>query len=291
MERVRTAPGGPERTARALFEAGVDLLGGSPEQRLETKVLLLRAARLSEAEFLAFPETPVSARAEERFGRWLSLRRSGVPLAYVTGGREFWSLPFRVTPSVLIPRPETEMLVERVLALVRSGREAICDVGTGCGNIAVSLARELPHASVWATDISRRALAVAAGNAARLGVPGIVFLRSNLLAEPRRRGLRFDVIVSNPPYVSLGEWAALPAEIRAHEPGRALLAGESGLDIFRRLIRQAPRCLRPEGYLILEIGDGQQPAVLDMFGPRWTEVETGWDLRGCPRVITARLLA
>ncbi len=278
----------PTKTLRELFDEGRALLAGTRDPLLESKVLLLRAARVGEERFLARPDDPVEPRREAFFRKLLEGRRRGVPIAHLTGVKEFWSLPFRVGPSVLIPRPETEMLVERVLALTPTGRESILDVGTGCGCIAVALARERPRARVVASDVSARALAVARANAARHGAAGIEFVRGSLLAPFRRRGDRFDVVVSNPPYIPRPEYEALEDEVRRHEPRRALLGGEDGLDLIRRLARQAPRVLSPGGYLVLEIGDGQRRGALDAFGAGWREIETGWDLAGVPRVITAR---
>ena len=211
-----------------------------------------------------------------------------MPLSHLTGTKEFWSIPFEVTPSVLVPRPETEGLVEKVLELSTRESETILDVGTGSGCIAIALARELPRAEVTAVDVSERALRVARRNAARQKVRHIEFGRSDLFSAFRGTGLRFDFVVSNPPYVSREEWEALPADVRDFEPRRALLAGESGLELIERLVRRARTFLKPGGYLIFEIGEGQRDRVLGLFSRRWTEIETAWDLSGKPRVITAR---
>lgn len=276
------------KTLQDLFRHGAGLLHDSPQSVLEAKVLLLRAALLSEEDFFAAPHAPFSAKTESFFLRLVEKRKEGVPLSYLTGTKEFWSIPLKVSPSVLIPRPETEILVEKVLELSSRDREDILDVGTGSGNIAIALAKELPRARIYAADISLRALNVARRNAAVHKVRQVDFVRSNLFSAFRGSGLRFDFIVSNPPYVSRRDWDALPPEIRAFEPRRALLAGESGLELIQRLVRQARTYLKPGGYLIFEIGDGQRDGVLALFGRRWTEIETAWDLAGKPRVITAR---
>jgi release factor glutamine methyltransferase len=276
------------KTLDDLFRQGIALLHDRPQSVLESKVLLLRAASLSEEAFFAAPRTPVSPKAEAYFLRLVGRRRQGVPLSYLTGTREFWSIPLAVSPSVLIPRPETEILVEKVLELSGRCSECILDLGTGSGNIAIALARELPRARIIAADISTRALAVARRNAALQKAGRIEFVRSNLFGSFRGTGMRFDFIVSNPPYVSRREWEGLPAEIREFEPRRALLAGESGLEFVLRLARGARTFLKPGGYLIFEIGEGQRDEVLALFGKRWTEIETAWDLAGKPRVITAR---
>ena len=276
------------KTLQELFRHGADLLQDRPQSVLEAKVLLLRAARLSEEDFLAAPHTPLAPKTEAFFLRLVEKRKEGVPLSYLTGTKEFWSIPLRVSPSVLIPRPETEILVEKVLELSCRDPETILDAGTGSGNIAIALAKELPRARIYAADISLRALNVARSNASLQKVRQVDFLRSNLFSAFRGTGIRFDFIVSNPPYIAKVDWQNLPPEIRDFEPRRALLAGESGLEFVERLVRQAGRFLRRGGYLIFEIGDGQRDNVLGLFGQRWTEIETAWDLAGKPRVITAR---
>ena len=275
-------------TFSELFRAGAALLGGRPQALLEAKVLLLRAARLTEERYLAAPDKPCPPRAEAFFRRLVERRLAGAPLAHLTGTREFWSLPFEVGPSVLVPRPETEGLVEKVLELSSRGDEDIVDVGTGSGCIAVALAQELPRARIRAVDVSERAPRVARRNAARHKARRIEFLRSDLLSAFRATGLEFDFIVSNPPYIARAEWDGLPEDVRRYEPRRALLAGESGLELIERLVRRSAAFLKPGGYLVLEIGEGQRDRVLALFGRRWTEIETAWDLAGKPRVITAR---
>ena len=277
-----------KRTLVDLYRSGVALLNDQPQAVLEAKILLLRAARLTEEKYLAAPDKPCSIQAEAYFRRLVGKRLDGVPLAHLTGVKEFWSIPFEVTPSVLVPRPETEVLVEKVLELSTRESESILDVGTGSGCIAVALAKELPRARIQAVDISERALDVARRNASRHKAKHIQFRKSNLFSAFRGTGTRFDFIVSNPPYVSRGDWDGLPADVRDFEPRRALLAGESGLELIERLVRRAGTFLRPGGYLIFEIGDGQRDRVLGLFGRRWTEIETAWDLAGKPRVITAR---
>ena len=278
----------PDKTLSEVYKNGVELLNGRPQALLEAKVLLLRAAAISEEQYLAAPDRRCSPNAEAYFRRLVGRRLAGVPLSHLTRTKEFWSIPFEVTPSVLVPRPETEGLVEKVLELSTREAESILDVGTGSGCIAVALAKELPRADIHAVDISERALAVARRNAARQKAKHIQFQRSDLLSAFRGTGLRFDFIVSNPPYVSRAEWDALPPDVRDFEPRRALFAGNSGLELIERLVRRAGAFLRPGGYLILEIGDGQRDRVLRLFGRRWTDIETAWDLAGKPRVITAR---
>jgi release factor glutamine methyltransferase len=276
------------KTLVDLYRSGVALLNDRPQAVLEAKVLLLRAARLTEEKYLAAPDCPCSPKAEAYFQRLVKKRRDGVPLAYLTGVKEFWSIPFEVTPSVLVPRPETEVLVEKVLELASRDNDAILDVGTGSGCIAVALAKELPRAHIQAVDISEWALRVARRNASRHKARHIQFHKSDLFSAFRGTGVRFDFIVSNPPYIPRAEWDGLPPEVRDFEPRRALLSGASGLEMIERLVMRARTYLKPGGYLIFEIGDGQRDKVLSLFGKRWTEIETAWDLAGIPRVITAR---
>ncbi len=276
-------------TLAGLFRKGAELLGGTPEALLESKVLLLAAARIDETRLLASAESEADERTAARFFASIEKRLAGVPLSYITGRKEFWSLDLRVSPSVLIPRPDTEVLVEKVLELsARRPGEAILDIGTGSGNIAIALAKEMPRAAVHAVDISMRALKTAMSNAAALGINNIRFARSNLFSAFRGSGLKFDFVVSNPPYISRKDWEALEPGIRDHEPRKALLAGDSGLETIERLIRGARTYLRPGGYLVFEFGDGQRDDILDLFGPGWRELETAWDLSGLPRAITAR---
>jgi release factor glutamine methyltransferase len=256
---------------------------------VEAKVLLLQATGLSEVEFLGSPRRRLSAKQERAFSRLVERRLSGVPLAYITGRKEFWSLPFKVGPGVFIPRSETELVIEKALESARTGRETIVDIGTGSGNIAVALARELPEARIVATDISARALKTARFNAEINQAERIAFIRGNLFAPLKGLDLaeKCDCIVSNPPYVAAAEWAALAGEVRDHEPKRALFAGKTAFEFIGRLVRGALDYLRPGGHLLFEIGDGQAEGALALFDDRWTGADVFDDLRGVPRVIKA----
>jgi len=257
---------------------------------LEAKLLLLRCARLKEERFLAEPDRHVSALAEARLQRLVERRLSGVPLAYLTGMREFWSIHFLVSPGVFIPRPETELVVEQVLKLVTQTDGRVLDVGTGCGNIALSLARELPRFQVLAVDVSQRAVARARANADRLELSRVEVIHGSLFSKLKGRGLEgaLDFIVSNPPYVSIDEWDGLEEGIKLHEPKRALVPGPTGLEFIARLIKRSPKYLKPDGFLIFEIGAGQDKLVLSLFDKRWKGVERVLDLAGIPRVIIAQ---
>jgi release factor glutamine methyltransferase len=219
----------------------------------------------------------------------LVLRRSRrEPVAYIVGHREFFGREFAVSPAVLVPRPETEVLVEAALeriANVESPR--IVDVGTGSGCIAITLALEAPHARVRATDTSAAALDVAQRNARRLGADDqIAFVRESLL-DPDSGG-PFDLIVSNPPYIATVDRDALPPEVRLFEPGEALFGGADGLAVVRPLVAAAERVLRPGGWLAIEIGAGQANAVSALVEtPAWRRLELRQDLQGIPRVALA----
>jgi release factor glutamine methyltransferase len=222
-------------------------------------------------------------------------RAAGEPVQYITGETEFCGLRLMVDRRVLIPRPETELLVETVASKVkaeggeRKAAVKIVDVGTGSGCIAIALAKKLPEAEIFGLDASREALEVARGNAALNKVEkNIRFLESDLL-EGLPDSSHVDVVVSNPPYIADGEIAKLPKEVRDFEPVYALQAGEDGLKVIRRLVTMAKRVLSPSGFMALEIGAGQRPAVEEFFGRQGYEVaEVVKDLQGHERVVVAR---
>jgi len=228
----------------------------------------------------------------ERFQGLVSRRLRAEPVAYMTGTQEFWSLDFRVTPDVLIPRPETEHLVEAVLDFLasRPGPSRILEIGTGSGAVAVSLAKEDPRAEIWATDVSAPALDVARDNAARHGVEGkIRWLRGDLFAPVQGFSGWFDVLVSNPPYVPSGEMGGLPRDVRDWEPALALDGGADGMDFYRRLARDGVRHLRQGGLLAVEAGAEQSRGVSRLFQARdgLHRLRVRRDYAGLPRVVTA----
>lgn len=272
-----------ERVAEAgrrLAAAGID----ARDAAFDAEVLARRALGWDRAAYLARRRGPAPADFGDRFDRLIARRRRREPVARITGSREFWGLDIEVTPAVLVPRPESELLVETALSRLgdRRARWAVADVGTGSGCVAIALARELPRARVTATDICPRALAVARRNAARHGAADrLTFRRTDLL-----QGLsgRFDLIVSNPPYVPDAAVAALAPEVGRHEPAAALRGGPDGLDTVRRLAAAASRRLRRGGWLVMEIGAGQAGAVrgiADRAGLRTLAVRP--DLQGIPR--------
>ncbi len=272
-------------------ELGVARLGRNPalqsRSHADATLLLLHALQWTRAELLARPAYPLQPEEERLYREHLEKRARGIPIQYITGEQEFWGLPFSVTPDVLIPRPETEHLVEAVLERLRDHpAPRIVDVGTGSGAIAIALAHALPQAQITALDVSEAALTVAKKNAARNGVAAqIRWLHGDLLAGVLHEN--FDAVVSNPPYIAEAERATLSAEVRDHEPSLALFAGATGLEIYERLIPQARSVLAPEGWLFLEIGFGQQAAI-EKFLFDWQQVVFVPDLQGIARVACAQ---
>jgi release factor glutamine methyltransferase len=274
----------PDTIGSALVY-GAAQLGALPTARRDAELLLMHVLACDRAYLLTHPETQLTAEQYAVYDAWLTRRARHEPVQYIVGEQEFFGLKFRVTPDVLIPRPETEHLVEAALA--RTDRDAslrIADVGTGSGAIAVALAHALPQARITALDISATALAVAQENAKNHGVSDrIRFFESDLLAAVT--GEQFDMMVSNPPYVADDE--ELEPQVRDYEPAPALFAGPEGLDIYRRLIPQAQDALRPGGWLLLEIGHGQRGAVAQLLAG-WGNVSYVADLQGIPRVACAQ---
>ena len=252
----------------ALSSSGID-----PR---DARLLLAAATGFSEASVLAFQEKSLPGEAEERFTEFLARRRTGEPVAYILGRREFYGIELAVNPAVLIPRPETELLVE--LALEREFSTAV-DLGTGCGAIALALKKHRPRAKVVAVEASAAALVVARRNAARYGLD--VDWRHGRWLEPLGAE-RFDLIVSNPPYVPAGDPHL--AELR-FEPASALVAGPEGLDAIREIARGAAAHLPPGGWLFIEHGMGQDRAVRELLAAGGLEAVSTWpDLAGIPRV-------
>jgi release factor glutamine methyltransferase len=277
-------------TIQKLCISGKSLLKDFPDAAVETKVLILKGLGISEEIFYSYPDRIVSESEIQQFYRLVSKRQQGIPLAYVIGEREFWGLPFKVTPGVLIPRPETELLVEKVIELSTRMRELIVDIGTGAGNIAVSLARELPEVRILATDISSKALKTAQLNASLQKAEGISFLKGSLFSPLRKLHLegQCDFIISNPPYVSESQWEILPDDIRLHEPKKALVSGNTGMEIIEKLVSGTQKFLKQGGYLCMEIGFGQEHETLDLLKEDWGGIDCFKDLGGIPRVIIAQ---
>jgi release factor glutamine methyltransferase len=275
-------------TIRAALDQGTRILehAAISAPRLTAEVLLLRAISLEipcdRAWLYAHAKDELRELWWIHYGRYLHERSQGKPTQYITGVQEFYGRDFRVTPDVLIPRPETEHLIDAALARAAAAKR-ILDIGTGSGVIAVTLAFET-KAHIFATDIFRAALKVASENARGFDA-NVAFVECDLGSG--FTDASFDVIVSNPPYVPERDRATLAREVRDHEPELALFAGDDGLSVYRRLIPEARRLLRPGGWLIMELGHESLTPVRDMF-TGWDEIGIVNDLAGIPRVIAAR---
>jgi release factor glutamine methyltransferase len=276
------------RATKRLTAAGV------AEAALDAELLLRHATGWDRAALLAEPGAEVPAAAARRFHALVEERARRRPLQHLTGLQAFWRHEFLVTPAVLIPRPETEVLVEAALDLLpRTRGLVVVDVGTGSGCIALSLVSERPAAEIHATDISRAALDVAEDNARRLGcAPRVRFHLGDLLDPVADLAGRVDMVVCNPPYVSAADAAALAPEVRDHEPPLALFPPGDAYAVYRRLVPQAARTLGPGGRLLLEIGQGMSDGVVDLCRGAGFNVERVLpDLQSIPRVVVARLPA
>lgn len=261
---------------------GVELLerGHIAAPRLTAEVLLAHALKADRVYLYSHPERELTPVEQLHYGRYLYERLGRKPTQYITGKQEFYGREFRVTPDVLIPRPETEHVVETALRLA-AGARRVLDVGTGSGCLAVTLQREWPAARVFGSDVSAAALAVAGENARRLGA-GVEFFCGDL-TEACRAGW-FDLVVCNPPYIPREEAEGLPAEIREYEPEAALFG-----DLYGRLLRSAARVLGPGGWLIVEIPYQGSERIQALAGPQWGPAVVTPDLAGIPRVLAWRL--
>jgi release factor glutamine methyltransferase len=280
-----------------------------PSYTLAAELLLLHVLHRDRTWIYAHPEDPVDPGDMDHFLSLIDKRAAGQPTQHLTGNQEFWGLSFEVTTDVLIPRPETEHVIEVALdrlALreLRAGRpqksegqgSILADIGTGSGCLAIALAKEFPQARIFATDISAPALAVAERNATRHGLHGhIDFIQCDLSsgvipAHPAPAASSFDLIVSNPPYVSRREAETLAREVRDHEPQIALFGGEEGYELYAGLISLAAHYLKPGGVFVCEMGHNSLPAVRPLLeGPQWIAIGVTNDLSGIPRVIAAEL--
>ncbi len=271
----------PANAGAALEAARARLAATSKNPRRDADRLLEHVLGCDRTALLTHPERILSVAESEQFDRLVERRLTSEPMQYLTGEQEFFGLRFEVTPAVLIPRPETEHLVEAVLARFQREQEVrIVDVGTGSGAIAVALAHAMPRSRVTAVDLFPAALAVARRNAERHGViDRLTLLPSDLLAAVDRKD--FDAVVANPPYIAAAE--VLEPQVANYEPRSALYAGPTGLEVYERLIPQAARVLKPGGWLFLEIGYGQSPALKNLMHG-WAGVTLVNDLQGIPRV-------
>lgn len=261
-----------------------------PSPRLNAELLLMFVVDCDRAYLFAHPERPLSGEEQAQYDEVVKERARGCPTQYITGHQEFWGLDLLVSPAVLIPRPETEHVIETVLELVRQRdpleKLKIVDVGTGSGAIALALATELPAAEIHACDISEEALEIARINAARLRLGHrVLFRHSDLLST--YAGEQFDFVVCNPPYVGESETDKVQKQVREFEPKLAVFCGPEGMDIYKRLIPEAHAALKPGGWLVMEIGFSTEEKVKALLSG-WTEVQTTADLQGIPRVIAAQ---
>jgi release factor glutamine methyltransferase len=270
-------------------------LGLHPDRaRQDAKALLLYILERNSAWLMAHSEEELPEAEAGRYADLLERRYQGEPIQHITGETEFYGLSFRVTPDVLIPRPETEHLVEKVIELAARfsipsfPKLRILDIGTGSGAIAIALAHKLPHATVTASELSAPALSIACQNAERHGVShSIRFLLGDLLAPIAEES--FEIVVSNPPYVPSTHRSSLAAEVRDHEPSVALFAGADGLDVYRRLIPAAFSALIPGGFIALEIGYAQSSPIAELLAASgFHRIEFRPDLQGIPRVAFAQ---
>ena len=284
---------------RESLQSAIARLTGDrvPSPRLNAELLLMFTLNCDRAYLYAHPERELTQEEKFRYEEALTQRSKGVPAQYITGHQEFWGLDLIVSPAVLIPRPETEHLIETILPLAREMKNPkIADVGTGSGAIALALAKELPHAEIHATDISPSALEIAEANAARLQLE----FRTSPTKEPERRlffhdtdlltGLEtaaYDFVVSNPPYVGEAEEDTVQLEVRKFEPRNAVFAGPTGLEVIANLIPAARAALKPGGSLILEISGTIASGVRALLAG-WENITLTNDLQGIPRVASAR---
>jgi release factor glutamine methyltransferase len=268
------------------------LAGGSRSPRLDAELLLAAALETSRAEQFRSPERLLTADEAARFEGYVRRREAREPVAYIRGRRAFRTIELEVTPDVLIPRPETETLVDVALEVLEGspGEPSALDVGTGSGCIALALAAENPYVRLLATDVDEAALAVARRNAARLGLERRLDFALADVFHGLPRGCRFDLIVSNPPYIPAAEYEQLEPNVREYEPRTALHGGEDGLDCYRRLVPQTARRLSAGGVLAVEVGAGQETAVVELFAAAgaYDPAQQRSDLAGVPRVVWAR---
>ena len=275
---------------KQALQSAIQQLGqaqvGSP--RLNAETLLMFVLGRDRAYLYAHGERVLSAEEILRYQQLTAERARGVPAQYITGHQEFWGMDLLVSPAVLIPRPETEHVVETVLELSqgRAGNIRIVDVGTGSGCIALALAKELPQAEIHATEVSATALEVARANAARHQLTERVhFHQTDLLNDIA--GMQFDFVVSNPPYVGESEKDTVEAQVRKFEPQIAVFAGETGMEVFAKLIPQALKVLSPGGWLVMELAFSSYDRVRQLL-LNWSDLRFSNDLQGIPRVVAAR---
>lgn len=276
-------------TARQLLKQAAEQLGNSSSPALDAELLLAHAMKISRSGVLARLSDGVSEQAEQDFLTLIKRRQQGEPVAYLLGSKGFWTLDLQVTPDVLIPRPETELLVEICLSLLPDGQHGLqlADLGTGSGAIALALAAERPHWQLTATDVSPAAIEVAKKNAIRNKLTNVVF-RTGAWCEALATGQRYDAIVSNPPYIAPDD-PHLQGDSLPFEPYTALAAADHGLADIREIVAQSVSCLLPGGWLLIEHGLDQGAAVRELMQARdFESIVTSRDLAGLDRVTYGR---
>ncbi len=261
---------------------------GIENPRLSAEVLLAHCLGLRRIDLYLNYDRPLTEEELSTYRKLISKRARHYPLQYLTGEVEFYSLKFLVTEGVFIPRPETEVLVERVKEVIE-GTATVADIGTGCGVVAISLAKVLPTASFYASDISEEALEIAVENAKKNGVEGrITFLLGSLFSPFQGLEGKLDAVVSNPPYIPEEKLVGLPDEVRLYEPKSAIDGGKGGMELLKRIITEALPYLREEGILALEVGDSQAQSVMHLMKEGYVKIETFPDLNGVDRVVFGR---
>jgi release factor glutamine methyltransferase len=287
---------------RSALSDGIAFLASQnvPSAELTAELLLMDTLEKDRAWLYAHTDLKLAGTTLEQYFSLVSRRANGEPTQHLTGYQEFWGMDFVVTPDVLIPRPETEHVIEVAIERRATGSGAgsarrdepfrIADVGTGSGCIAIALAKEFPAAQIFATDISAAALEVAQHNAARnVAHSRIEFVECNLMDALLQQSQQFDLIASNPPYIARGEAESLPREVREHEPAVALFGGDKGTELYAPLIAQAAALLKPGGLLVLELGHNSAQHVSCLLAAsEWTSFAIFNDLAGIPRVASAR---
>lgn len=275
-----------------LRQAYQKLTAYSATPQLDAEVLLAHVLQTNRAQLLAHGDQTLSVSQQQQFQYLIARCQQGEPIAYLLGYREFWSLKFKVTPDTLIPRPETELLVEQILQKLPADAPCnIADLGTGCGAIALAIAHERPRWSVVATDISQAALAVAKQNANLLQLTNVNFKQGNWCDALEEQTFAFHAIVSNPPYIAEGD-VQLQSHVRRFEPTSALIAANNGLEALQTIIVQARNYLRPQGWLLLEHGYNQAAEVAKLLtANQYTAIVSYNDLAGWPRISIAQVTA
>ncbi len=279
-------------TVAGWLKLGKEILkrGDALNGRNDADYILAGVLGISRLELYLNPGKEVEKEKDHQISRAMEKRISGMPIQYILGETEFFSLPFYLKPGVFIPRPETELLVEEALKICKAeDKVIIADICTGCGNIALSLAGNIP-CRVMAVDISGFSIEIAKENAVRLGLSDSVeFLEGDLFEPIERKNYfnRFQLIVSNPPYISAGEWEGLPGEVKYYEPRQALYGGEDGLDFYKRISKDAGRLIKKGGYLLLEAGPAASiAAILKEDG--WQDIKIIKDYNNMERIISCK---